>query len=292
MVGMAVSSIVAAAAAASFHMLLSGYRTITEVVLLEERGARALAVLSGLIRHAGWRPTPPARGVASLPGIGGAENCGQPALQTGLHCARPGTNQSDALLVRFSGAGSATDPSRPDGSMTDCSGYPVAARWIDAMATPAHAVTNLLYIAADADGQPQLLCRYPSRRDGRIDGSGWTSGALVLGMESLQLRFGLDTTGDQLADTYVKASELADSVGGAPGWRHVRAVQVAFSLRSTHAGAAPAFEAIQPAFPPAPADSALADLQSALRTQPSRLRRSFATTVRLRNPAPCEAGAC
>jgi type IV pilus assembly protein PilW len=213
-------------------------------------------------------------------------------LLPGLQCSREGVNRSDALLFRFSGAGTATDPSRPDGSMVDCSGYPVAERWTDAMATPGHAVTNLLYVAADAGGQAQLLCRYPSRRNGQIDGNGWTSGAIVQGMESLQLRFGLDTTGDQTADTFVRASALAGTNAGAPGWRHVRAVQVAFSLRSTSPGPSVGREATQQVFPQAPAESALADLQAALRDQPDRLRRIFTTTVRLRNPEPCEAGAC
>ncbi|NUO86726.1 MAG: prepilin-type N-terminal cleavage/methylation domain-containing protein, partial [Cupriavidus sp.] len=238
MVGMTLGLIASAAAGAAFLNVHAAYLAATDRVLIEERGQRALAILSTLLRQSGW-PGEPASGMAgtALPAVSGADNCGQPAVAAVPACARAAVGQSDALLVRFSGSGLPAAPAQPDATMTDCSGYAVAGTAANAASTAAgYAAENLLYVAAGADGVPQLLCRYPTRRNGLIDGSGWTSGALVRGVESLQLRYGLDLDQDGRPDRFETASAI--TAPGDAAWQRVVAIQIAIAVRGDRPGSA------------------------------------------------------
>ncbi|MDQ0141642.1 PilW family protein [Cupriavidus necator] len=292
MVGMALGLIAAAAAGATLLAAHAAYLTTSDRVLVEERGQRALAILSTLLRQSGW-PGEPASASAALPfappAVSGADNCGQPAIAAVPACAKAAIGQSDALLVRFSGGGLPSAPAQPDDTMTDCSGYPVAARVAGAEATAAYVAENLLYVAAGADGVPQLLCRYPARRNGLIDGSGWTSGALVRGVESLQLRYGLEINQDGRAEHFKTASAVL-ALGDA-GWQRVVAVQIAIAVRGDRPGSAAPVRG-SGADPLALAGTAAGDLASAATAPAGTARRIFTATVRLRNAPRCQETLC
>lgn len=286
MVGLAIGLAVILTAATAFHAAHRAQRTLADRVLLEERGERALAVIAGLIRQSGW---PPELADPALPALVAQDDCGQPRLDVALACGRSGIAASDALLVRFGGAGRADDATRADGTVTDCSGFPVAAQQADAPPGAGHVAANLLYVAAATDGEPQLLCRYPSRRDGQINNQTWTSGALVRGMESLQFRFGIDNDGDERVDAFVRAADL--HAQGAPAWRRVRVVQVALRLRGERHVRAWATDASAPVVPAASSNNAVADLPAVPDATRHVMRQVFATTVRLRN-LPCGETLC
>ncbi|MDK3024959.1 PilW family protein [Cupriavidus taiwanensis] len=296
MVGMTLGLIAAAAAGAAFLAAHAAYLAATDRVLIEERGQRALAIVAALLRQSGWpgEPSPGSNG-AGLPVVSGADNCGQPAMAAVPACAKAAVGQSDALLLRFSGSGLPSAPAQPDDTMTDCSGYPVAARLAGvagaagAEPTAGHVAENLLYVAAGADGVPQLLCRYPSRRNGLIDGSGWTSGALVRGVESLQVRYGLDLDQDGWPERFEPASAIPAL--GVDAWQRVVAVQVAIAVRGDRPGSATPVRA-SGADPLAPAGTAPGDLPPAAAAQSGTARRVFAATVRLRNAPRCEETLC
>ncbi|MCO4861601.1 PilW family protein [Cupriavidus sp. WGlv3] len=293
MVGMTLGLIASAAAGAAFLNAHAAYLAATDRVLIEERGQRALAILSTLLRQSGW-PGEPASGMAAtaLPAVSGADNCGQPAIAAVPACARAAVGQSDALLVRFSGSGLPAAPAQPDDTMTDCSGYAVAAIATGAAATaPAasYVAENLLYVAAGADGVPQLLCRYPARRNGLIDGSGWTSGALVRGVESLQLRYGLDLDQDGRPDRFETASAIP--APGDAAWQRVVAVQIALAVRGDRPGSATPVRGSATDTLSLPGTAA-ADLPPATPAQAGTARRVFAATVRLRNAPHCEETLC
>ncbi len=286
MIGLAIGLAVILTAVAGFQVAHRAYRMLAERVLLEERGQHALAVIAGLIRQSGWSPDDPGN---VLPALSARDNCGQPQIDVTPACGRAGVAGSDALLVRFSGAGLPDDRARPDGSLVDCSGFPVAERVSvasGASAPAGYVAENLIYIAAATDGEPQLLCRYPSRHDGRIDGSAWTSGALTRGVESLQLRFGIDADGDGLVDDFVRASDV--QAAGTAAWRRVLAVQIALRLRGER-GEPQA--ATAQAGASTGTDNAVGDLPAPDTAGRPVVRQVFATTVRLRN-RPCEETLC
>ncbi|WP_029045455.1 PilW family protein [Cupriavidus sp. amp6] len=290
LVGMTLGLVVAAAAVSTFLAAQAAYLVIADRILLEERGQRALAVITLLLRQAGWRMAPAGAATAAVtafPAVSGADNCGQPAIGPLPSCARAGVGRSDALLVRFDGSGLPGALAQPDQTMTDCSGYGVAAQQAGPYGTPDYVAANLIYVTAGSDGVPQLLCRYPTRRQGTIDGTGWTSGALVRGVESLQFRYGLDTDGDGVADRYEPAATI--QAQGAAAWERVLAVQVALAVRGDRPGSAAGQENAEP---PPPAGSAAADLDAAGPGVPGTARRVFATTVRLRNLPRCQDTLC
>ncbi|MCO4888719.1 PilW family protein [Cupriavidus sp. WGtm5] len=290
MVGMTLGLIASAAAGAAFLNAHAAYLAATDRVLIEERGQRALAILSTLLRQSGW-PGEPESGMAgtALPVVSGADNCGQPAVAAVPACARAAVGQSDALLVRFSGSGLPTAPAQPDDTMTDCSGYPVAASAAGTGTIAGYVAENLLYVAAGADGVPQLLCRYPARRNGLIDGSGWTSGALVRGVESLQLRYGLDLDQDGRPERFETASAIPAPADAA--WQRVVAVQIAIAVRGDRPGSATPVRSSATDTLSLPGTAA-ADLPPAAPAQAGTARRVFAATVRLRNALRCQETLC
>lgn len=321
MVGLLLGALASSAAVTAWLTMRSAYVLAAEQRELEQRGGALLEAIAGLLRHAGWHPAPTA---ALPPPLIGRDDCGQPTLGDALSCGKPGVAGSDALLIRFGGDHPFGDPAVPDRYLSDCSGYPVpiavAATETAGASSPQAAgylTANLLYVANGADGEPQLLCRYPGRRDGGsgsssggggggggggrgggggvsggIGGSGgttWSTGALARGVETLQLRYGVDRDGDGRVDTFLRASELA--IGGPDAWRKVLAVQIALVLRSG-AGMPGTAATPLPLLPPRTTGEQGDDIAFMPRSRPTASRRVFATTVWLRNAPFCAESTC
>lgn len=293
MVGLLLGTLASGAAVMAFHTMRSAYVLAAEQRELEQRGGALLEAIAMLLRHAGWHP---ARTAALPPPLNGRDDCGQPTLGDAVACGKPGVAGSDALLIRFGGDHPFGDPAVPDRYLTDCSGYPVpigvaAAGTAPAASTQAagYLTANLLYVAVGADGEPQLLCRYPGRRDGGAPGTTWSTGALARGVETLQLRYGVDRDGDGRVDTFLRASEVA--IGGPDAWRKVLAVQIALVLR-TGAGMPGTAAASLPLFPARTPGEPGDDIAFMPRSRPTASRRVFATTVRLRNAPLCTESPC
>jgi len=300
MVGMALGLIATLAALATFQVMRDAYDTVVDSVLIEERGQRALFILTHTIRQAGWIPAQVALAPAHpapVPPIEGRDNCAlpsrQPALQAQMECTRAGVHGSDALLVRVSGSGLAADPTMPDGTMSDCGGYALPAVAIvptKGTSLPHHASTNFFYIGMSSDGAPQLLCRYPRRQGSRLLADTLTAGTLVRGVETLQLRYGVDLDGDGRIDQFMPARELPTQ--GPDIWHRVHAVQIAMVVRGDRA-TVPSGSAQRLTLFPADDNRHANDHVFVPTRQPRLRRRVFATTVRLRNPSPClEAPLC
>lgn len=291
MVGIALGLIATFAAFATFQVMRDAYATVVDGVQIEERGQRALSILTHAIRQAGWIPAQVALAPAHpapVPPIEGRDDCALPSLQAQaqMQCARAGVHGSDALLVRVSGSGMAADPTLPDGTMSDCGGYALPARAIVAAKggrLPHHASTNLFYVGLASDGAPQLLCRYPSREGSRLLAGTQTAGTLVRGVETLQLRYGVDLDGDGRIDRFVPSRELP--VQNSAIWHRVHAVQIALVVRGDRATAPPGTIQQLSLFPPDGNGNAEVFVPT---RQPRLRRRVFATTVRLRNPSPCQ----
>lgn len=293
MVGIALGLIVTFAALSTFEVMRQAYASAVDGVLIEERGQRALSIVTHAIRQAGWIPArialAPAHPAPVSP-IEGRDDCALPSVQAQaqMQCARAGVQGSDALLVRVSGSGLAADPTLPDGTMSDCGGYALPARAIvpaKGGRLPHHASTNLFYVGLASDGTPQLLCRYPSREGSRLLAGTQTPGTLVRGVETMQLRYGVDLDGDGKVERFVPAAEM--SAQGSAVWHRVHAVQVAVVVRGDRVTVPPNVTQRLTLFPPD--DNGHADDQIFEPTRQPRLRRRvFATTVRLRNPSPCQ----
>jgi type IV pilus assembly protein PilW len=100
-------------------------------------------------------------------------------------------NGSDVLALRFSGSGSGAG----DGSALNCAGFAEAYS-----GTPAW---SIFYVGLSEDGEPELRCKYKGD-------SSWSSDAIVRGVDSFQVLYGLDTDTppDGTPNRYLNASAI------------------------------------------------------------------------------------
>lgn len=213
----------------------------------------------------------------------------------GIESPLPGAvNGSDVLALRYFGAGSGAGG---DGSVINCAGFGVGAA-----ASEAERGWSIFYVATDSGGEAELRCKYRGE-------SGWGADAIVRGVDSFQVLYGLDTDEppDGAANQYVNASVIRERdaalvlVGADEAarelernakthWKRVVSIQVALLLHgargSRPGGDAARFDLFGQAYADAHggADAGVrideAALPAALR---GRARRAVVTTIVLRN---------
>jgi len=180
----------------------------------------------------------------------------------------PVANGSDVLALRFAGSG---DGASGDGSSVNCAGFGV---------TGAAQGWSIFYVAADAGGEPELRCKYRSA-------SGWGADAIVRGVDSFQVLYGVDTDSpvDGVPNTYLNAT----AVQAMAGWKRVCSIKLGLLLhgeRNTRSDTVDArYDLFGPAYSEAHAeDVGVRVVESSLPpSQRLRARRLFHMTVALRN---------
>jgi type IV pilus assembly protein PilW len=287
MVALAIGLAVVLAAARLLDLANGAYAAQTESAALDDAGRYALELVSRAVRQAAHADpmqldlsAPVEVLPARLAGLDARSLSGATAgIDTPLAAV---ANGSDVLAVRFPGAGAG---SGGDGSVLNCAGFGVGAGdegW------------SIFYVAKNADGEAELRCKY------RGAGS-WSADAVVAGVDSFQLLYGLDTDTprDGAANRYVNADAIRalDAALGAglpqqefnrrTWWKRVVSVRIALLLHGTRPTrgdrAGRAFQLFGAAY----AAAAQGDQGTELRedTMPDRLRRRerrlFSATVAL-----------
>lgn len=240
MLSLAIGTVLALAASAVLVGAQAAYLRHGASTRLDDSGRQALAMMARAVQQAGYAPAcaaatrgsatasatasplspASAAGTASASAVAAAGWAGIMGLDaTGIARDRHGIdgpwpaafNGSDVLAVRFNGAGSGEG----DGSVTDCAGFTVAdgdQGW------------SIFYVAAGADGEGELRCKYKGNE-------GWGADALVRGVDTLQILYGIDTDepADGVPNRYLNATEVA-ALAGVDGWRRVSSVRIALLL--------------------------------------------------------------
>lgn len=244
----------------------SNYRNHGDQLWLADSGRHALSVMAQAIRQAAYvhwdgDVAPPALATASVEGLDAASiSRGADGISAPLPSA---ANGSDVLALRFAGAG--------DDAVVHCGGFAVpegTRGW------------SIFYVAAGAAGEPELRCKYRGA-------AGWGADAVVNGVESFQVLYGvdLDTPMDGVPNTYLNATAVA----AAAAWRRVCTIRLALLLRGALNSRADTLAARYDLFGPAYADLHPDDVGVRIdedRLPPSqrlRARRVFSMTVALRN---------
>lgn len=241
MVSMALGMLVVLLACGMLVLANAACRMHSENVWLNDGGRYALDIIGQAVRQSAYvnwdgELAPAAYDPTSSAAIGGLDAHSLARASEGIaHPLAPVANGSDVLMLRFGGSGGTANG---DGSAVNCAGFGVA---------DSHAANergwSIFYVANDAEGEPELRCKYRSA-------SGWGADAIVRGVDSFQVLYGvdLDTPPDGVPDTYLNASAVnaldASLVlaGGTPDerqrdlhrktyWKRVRAVKVALLLR-------------------------------------------------------------
>ncbi|MYM74984.1 pilus assembly protein PilW [Duganella sp. FT134W] len=193
----------------------SNYRHHSDTMWLNDGGRYALQVMAQAIRqgaYINWERdgVPPERDPAMPASVDGLDAATIARNSEGISAPLPPVVAgSDVLALRFSGSG---DGASGDGSSVNCGGFGVAGDtrgW------------SIFYVGADADGEPELRCKYRSA-------SGWGADAVVRGVDSFQVLYGVDT--DMPMDGVPNVYLNATAVAAAAHWKRVCTIKLALLL--------------------------------------------------------------
>ena len=277
----------------------SSFRGNSEAMLLDDSGRHALEVMQQALRQSAFvnwdvEGAPPELDAGAAPWITGLDAHSISRGSDGISRPLPDVaNGSDVLAIRFSGSGGG---SNGDGSVLNCAGFGVATP-----ATEAERGWSIFYVALNGQGDTELRCKYRGANS-------WGADAVVRGVDSFQVLYGLDTDtpADGLPNTYVNADAISalDAalvlVGSTPAelqrdfnrktnWKRVCSVKLALLLRGDAASRPDStpgqFDLFGKAYADAHGDDAgVRVLESRLpMAQQLRVRQVFSATVMLRN---------
>ncbi|WP_426344633.1 PilW family protein [Pseudoduganella sp. R-32] len=277
LVAMALSLLVALAAASLLHASDSDFLHNGANTRIDDSGRFALAIIGQSLRQAGY-PGEPGAEVAAAPtsplAIEGRDAASVATNADGLGPALPAVNGSDALAIRYAPA--AIAGAEGGGAMLNCAGFP---------ADPGEWAWSIFYIAQAGDGVAELRCKYRGE-------NGWGADAVVRGVDAFHVLYGvdMDSPRDNIPNLYMTASGI-DALDAAlpvseralrPHWRRVTSVRIALLLhgeRGSRAGGRLGSYDLLPGLDPG------ARIDEAGLPQPMqrRARRLFTATVALRN---------
>jgi type IV pilus assembly protein PilW len=229
MVAIAIGLGVVLAAGQLLNLANDAYAAQLESAALEDAGRYALELVGRAVRQAALAD-PTRMDLSSPVDVLPARLSGLDARSLGeatADIASPlaaAANGSDVLAVRFPGAGAGPDG---DGSVLDCAGFTVA---------DGEEGWSIFYVARNGEGEDELRCKY------RGAGS-WSADAVVAGVDSFQVLYGLDTDTprDGVANRYVNAEAIRGldaALAGLPPqernrqtwWKRVVSVRVGLLL--------------------------------------------------------------
>ena len=244
LVALALGLVVSLAAAATLLLANRDFAQHAASARIDDGGRYAIELVGQALRQAAWADL---EGGAPAPegeaGIDGLDNRTLPRTAAGMALAQPAAavHGSDVLAVRFGGLGEAGG----DGSVVDCAGFAVGAGeqgW------------SIFYVGIADDGEAELRCKYRARS------GNWSADAIVRGVDSFQVLYGVDMDGDGIPDRYLNASAVTaldaalPLAGATPAerahdlrrnthWKRVVAVRLALLLHGearSRSGALPA----------------------------------------------------
>jgi type IV pilus assembly protein PilW len=296
MVALTIGMLVLLLAAAMLVSANAAYSAQIEAAALDDAGRFALEIITRAARQAAFVNLEREEGgqdpgTAPAP-VGGFDARTLARASDGIEGPIKGAvNGSDVLAVRFAGAGSSAGG---DGSVINCAGFGV---------NQTEEGWSIFFVARSAAGEAELRCKYRGN-------AGWGADAIVGGIDSFQVLYGLDTdiAADGVANEYVSAAVIderdAALVLAAPDpaarererlrrthWKRVTSIRVAFVMHGQRHGLPGTEPVVFDLFGRAYSDAAAgadpgvrldeAQMPDALRR---RGRKMFATTVLLRNP--------
>ena len=201
MLSLTLGALVMLAASALLVASSGSYLQQSEAVRLNDGGRYALDTIARAIRQAAFvnwdgQGAPAGAAAEDSANVSGLDARSVSKNSDGIDTPLAGAvNGSDVLAVRFVGAG--TDPGG-DGSVLNCAGFGVGAA-----NSAQERGWSIFYVAIDADGEAELRCKYRGEKS-------WGADAIVRGVDSFQVLYGLDTDvpADGVANQYVNATAI------------------------------------------------------------------------------------
>ena len=296
MVGVSLGALVALLAVTLLVKSNAGFVAQAEAAAVDDAGRFALAALKRAALQTAfvdWEFENMVGGSdpAAAPRVRGLDAASLSGAAAGIGQARPAAvNGSDVLALRFAGSG----PGEGDGSATTCAAFSVGAGeegW------------SIFYVGLSAAGDAELRCKYRGADN-------WTAEAVIGGVDSFQVLYGLDTDfkPDGVANQYVSATDInnfdaqLDLEGETEAererdalrktwWKKVASIKVALVVHGARQSRDFAGKQVYDLFGAAYSDNAAGardtgarlDKQQMAPTLRNRERRTFEATILLRN---------
>lgn len=300
MIAMALGLFVLLAATGLLLSSKAGYTVQDQTAHVQESGRYAMEILTRAIRQAGHedsRMLPVAMTQEATPNVIGLDAMTLKKTAAGLDgaSAKGAVNGSDVLVLRFFGDG--TD--EQDGTILNCAGLPVAAPDVSDDAESGRG-WSIFFVGEDAKGEPELRCKYRTQ-------TGWNADAIVRGVESFQVLYGVDADDDGLPDRFVNADAVDALDGQLPlsgenavaramdlqrrtHWKKIRSIRIAILVRGTQPARDDDLSAVYELFGAEYANTyAERDRGTLVKegdippAERNRLRKIFEQTIQLRN---------
>ena len=223
----------------------SGYTSVDETTRLQDTGRYAIDIIGRSVRQSQYEQwdkldAPLVLGPTFSANIAGLDGKTLDTVPVGLGSPvdpPEAAIKSDVLALRFFGSGAGVGG---DGTMLNCAGFGVAAP-SSAVTADAERGWSIFYVKENASGDPELRCKY-------LGASAWSSDAIISGVESFQVLYGVDTNGNGLPTRFMRATAV-DGLDTAwrsanPAatdfekkrntfWKKIVALKVALLLRGT-----------------------------------------------------------
>ena len=203
LVALGVGAMLMLASSAALLSSSRSYMDQVESARLADNGRYASDAIARALRQTAWvnwdaSAAPLSHAAHDSANIAGLDARGLGKNSEGISAPLVGSiNGSDVLALRFYGTG---EGAGGDGAVLNCAGFGVGAA-----SNEAQRGWSIFYVAQDdgGDGEAELRCKYRA-------GGGWGADALIRGVDSFQVLYGLDTDTppDGVANQYVNASSL------------------------------------------------------------------------------------
>jgi type IV pilus assembly protein PilW len=201
LVALAASALVLLLAASLLLASNNGFALQSESVALDDGGRYAMEAIGRAVRQAAFINWDADGSASELWSSASASVTGLDAhtlskTTNGIDDAgADAVNGSDVLALRFGGAGPAPNG---DGSVLNCAGFGVPVS-----SSAAERGWSIFYVGRADDGETELRCKYRTVH-------GWGAHAVVRGVDSFQVLYGVDTDTppDGIANTFLTADAL------------------------------------------------------------------------------------
>lgn len=208
MVSMTLAMFVVLAATAILMSSKAGYVSVDEGTRLQETGRFAIEIITRNARQAAFEnwdrddaPIVAADSVsASIAGLDNQTLGDSQPFISGATDAAAGV-YNDVLALRYFGSGTGNTG---DGTVLNCAGFGVAAPATAASADSERGA-SVFYVGRSSSGISELRCKYNSSA-----GNSWQSEAIITGVDSFQVLYGLDMNGKGMPTRFVRASVIND----------------------------------------------------------------------------------
>lgn len=230
LVALGISTVIAIAAMSALIVSRQGFTTADSASQLRDNARYSIGLIQRLGVQSGYKDVAYAAtnrlssdNQSPVPNITGFNN----ALASSTDPENSSTTRtasavgfgSDVLILRYQPSETFPGSGISDQTMIDCNGNPTT---VIATDRDDRVVSVLHVMVSTVTGEPTLMCSTQNRSSGVR-----STQPIVSGVENFQVLYGVDSTGDSVADSYLRADQMTTNVL----WQSVRSLRIGMVIR-------------------------------------------------------------